>query len=59
VRFGGPLGLGLEAGSKPELLVGLALLDNPEALLILNGYKDVEYVETALLSRSSGATRSW
>src|SRR6185295_18867310 len=46
VRFGGPLGLGLEAGSKPELLAGLALLDNPDALLILNGYKDVEYLET-------------
>jgi len=54
VRFGGPYGLGLEAGSKPELLAGLALLDNPEALLILNGYKDAEYFETALLSQKLG-----
>jgi arginine decarboxylase len=54
VRFGKPLGLGLEAGSKPELLVGLALLDNPESLFILNGYKDVEYIETALLSQKLG-----
>ncbi len=54
VRFGGPLGLGLEAGSKPELLAGLMLLDNPDALLILNGYKDAEYMETALLSQKLG-----
>lgn len=54
VRFGQPFGLGLEAGSKPELLAGLALLDNPDALLVCNGYKDVEYVETALLSQKLG-----
>ena len=56
VQFGRPFGLGLEAGSKPELLVGLALLDQPDALLILNGYKDVEYMETALLSQKLGRT---
>jgi arginine decarboxylase len=54
VRFGRPVNLGLEAGSKPELLAGLALLDNPDALLILNGYKDVEYMETALLAQKLG-----
>ena len=54
VRFGRPFNLGLEAGSKPELLAGLALLDNPDALLILNGYKDVEYMETALLAQKLG-----
>jgi arginine decarboxylase len=54
VRFGRPFNLGLEAGSKPELLAGLALLDNPDALLVLNGYKDVEYIETALLSQKLG-----
>ena len=31
---------GLEAGSKAELLIALSLLDDPEALLICNGYKD-------------------
>ncbi len=46
--------LGLEAGSKPELLVALALHENPEALLILNGYKDHEYMETALLANKLG-----
>ncbi|MEP7029201.1 MAG: arginine decarboxylase, partial [Candidatus Eisenbacteria bacterium] len=54
VRFGKPYNLGLEAGSKPELLVALALQDNPNALLVLNGYKDVEYIETALLAQRLG-----
>ncbi|MGH7723909.1 MAG: biosynthetic arginine decarboxylase [Candidatus Eiseniibacteriota bacterium] len=54
VRYGRPYNLGLEAGSKPELLVALALQDNPDALLILNGYKDEEYVETAMLAQRLG-----
>lgn len=54
VRFGSETYLGLEAGSKPELLVALALLDNPEALLICNGFKDKEYIETALLASRLG-----
>ena len=35
---------GLEAGSKAELLIALSLLDDPEALLICNGYKDRLYI---------------
>jgi arginine decarboxylase len=54
VRFGHGTGLGLEAGSKPELLVALALLDNPDALLVCNGFKDKEYMETALLASRLG-----
>ncbi|MHC5063315.1 MAG: biosynthetic arginine decarboxylase [Planctomycetota bacterium] len=46
--------LGLEAGSKPELLIALAHMDNPEALIICNGYKDTGYVETALLAQKLG-----
>jgi arginine decarboxylase len=46
--------LGLEAGSKPELLVAVALLDDPEALIVCNGFKDQEYIETALLARRLG-----
>ena len=46
--------LGLEAGSKPEVLAALALADHPDALLILNGYKDQEFVETSLLARKLG-----
>ncbi len=56
VESGAPFGVGLEAGSKPELLIALALLDTPGALLICNGYKDRAYIETALLAQRLGRT---
>ena len=56
VRFGRPHHHGLEAGSKPELLAVLAMLEDEEALIICNGYKDEEYVETALLGSTMGRT---
>jgi arginine decarboxylase len=46
--------LGLEVGSKPELLVALAMLNDPDALIVCNGYKDEAYVETALLAQKLG-----
>lgn len=54
VRFGRPYHHGLEAGSKPELLAVLAMLDDEDALIICNGYKDEEYIETALLGSKMG-----
>ncbi|MEB3307037.1 MAG: biosynthetic arginine decarboxylase [Cyanobacteriota bacterium] len=45
---------GLEAGSKAELLIALSLLDDPGALLICNGTKDLRYLETAILARRLG-----
>jgi arginine decarboxylase len=54
VDMSGEFHLGLEAGSKPELLVVLALLDDPEAIIVCNGYKDEEYIETALLAQRLG-----
>ncbi len=45
---------GLEAGSKPELLIALALMHNPESLIICNGFKDRSYVELALISQKAG-----
>ena len=45
---------GLEAGSKAELLIALSLVEDPEALLICNGYKDQRYIETAILARRLG-----
>jgi arginine decarboxylase len=45
---------GLEAGSKAELLIALSLVDDPDALLICNGYKDQRYIETAILARRLG-----
>jgi len=56
VKFGKPFQFGLEAGSKPELLIALASLDTPGALLICNGYKDREYIETAILGQRLGKT---
>jgi arginine decarboxylase len=54
VEYGRPFNLGIEAGSKPELLVALALQDNPDALILCNGYKDRAFVETALLAKKLG-----
>ena len=56
VQHGASMNVGLEAGSKPELLVALALLDTPGALIICNGYKDRAYVELALLAQKLGRT---
>src|SRR5262245_41058423 len=54
VEYGRPYNLGIEAGSKPELLVALALHDNPDALILCNGYKDKAFIETALLAQKLG-----
>jgi arginine decarboxylase len=54
VEYGTPYNFGLECGSKPELLITLAMMDNPEALIICNGFKDKEYIEMALLSQKMG-----
>lgn len=55
VKHGKPFHLGLEAGSKPELLVAIAMLEGREdALLVCNGYKDMEYMETALSAQWLG-----
>jgi arginine decarboxylase len=51
---GAPYNHGLEAGSKSELMAALAYNENPEALTILNGYKDEDYIRLALLGRKLG-----
>ena len=51
LKHGSPYNMGLECGSKPELLVALAMVENPTSLVICNGFKDYEYVETALLAQ--------
>jgi arginine decarboxylase len=56
VEYGAAEKVGLEAGSKPELLIALAILDTPGALIICNGYKDRAYIETALLAQRLGRT---
>ena len=47
-RFGRQYHVGLEAGSKPELLAALAYMHDPDALIICNGYKDREYIDLTL-----------
>jgi len=54
VEYGKPYHFGLEAGSKPELLAVMAMLEDEEAIVICNGYKDEEYIETALLATKLG-----
>ena len=51
---GEPYGFGLEAGSKPELLIALALVEARDSLLICNGYKDEEFIQLALMGRKLG-----
>lgn len=54
VRYGKKFNIGLEAGSKPELHAVLPIMDNPEALIICNGYKDEDFIELALLAHKMG-----
>ena len=56
LEYGRPYHHGLEAGSKPELLAVMAMLEDEEALIVCNGYKDEEYIETALLASKLGRT---
>lgn len=51
LEAGRPYHLGIEVGSKPELLAAVAQCEDPEALLLCNGYKDDEFIENALLAR--------
>jgi arginine decarboxylase len=54
ISYGRKYQFGLEAGSKPELLAALALIDSNESLIVCNGYKDPEYVEMLLLAAKLG-----
>ncbi len=54
VEHGRPWEFGLEAGSKPELLIALSAMGTDGGLIVCNGYKDRAYVETALLAQLFG-----
>ena len=45
---------GLEAGSKAELYAALAMEQSEESLLVLNGFKDHEFIRLAFLGARSG-----
>ena len=54
-RSGKEFGFGLEVGSKPELLVVMAMTeDAPDRLIICNGFKDDSYIETVILAAKLG-----
>jgi len=53
LSFGSPYRFGLEAGSKPELLAVMAIASN-DTPIICNGFKDAEYIETAMLAQKIG-----
>lgn len=55
IEFSRPLGFGLEAGSKPELLAVIAMAD-PAMPIVCNGFKDDEYCEMAMLAQKLGRT---
>lgn len=52
---GAPLGMGIEVGSKPELLAVLGSYAKKDQLIICNGYKDKEYIEIVMLCQKLGA----
>jgi arginine decarboxylase len=51
---GKPYQFGLEVGSKPELFAGLALQDQPDSLIVCNGYKDTTFIRMALMGIKLG-----
>ncbi|MDX1559715.1 MAG: biosynthetic arginine decarboxylase [Marinobacter sp.] len=46
--------IGLEAGSKPELMAVLAMSQQPGSVIVCNGYKDREYIRLALIGQTLG-----
>ncbi|MDB6094060.1 MAG: arginine decarboxylase [Verrucomicrobia bacterium] len=54
VLAGKDFSYGLEAGSKPELMIALAMHEGSQRLIICNGYKDHDYIRLALLGRKLG-----
>jgi arginine decarboxylase len=46
--------LGLEAGSKPELMAVLAMAQKASSVIVCNGYKDKEYIRLALIGEKLG-----
>ncbi|VVB95536.1 Biosynthetic arginine decarboxylase [uncultured archaeon] len=48
IKSGKKYNMGLEVGTKAELLAALSIELSPDALLICNGFKDDEYLKMAL-----------
>ena len=54
VQVGAPYGHGLEAGSKPELIIALSTIQSREACIVCNGYKDEEFIDLGLQACKMG-----
>jgi arginine decarboxylase len=54
LHFGKPYNFGLEAGSKPELLAVLAMVEDDKTPIICNGFKDDEFIEAVILATKIG-----
>jgi arginine decarboxylase len=54
LREGSRYDFGLEAGSKAELYAALAMDQASDSLLVLNGFKDEEFIELAFIGAQSG-----
>ncbi len=54
LSFGREYGFGLEAGSKPELLAVMAIVDDDHTPIICNGFKDDEFIEAVILATKIG-----
>ncbi len=54
LEAGRPFHYGLEVGSKPEIMAGLAMHTDTESLIICNGYKDPRFIRMAMIGRKLG-----
>ncbi|NJL31555.1 MAG: hypothetical protein HC898_07960, partial [Phycisphaerales bacterium] len=54
LAFGTPYHFGLEAGSKPELLAVMGLVEDDKTPIICNGFKDDEFIEAVILATKVG-----
>jgi len=54
LREGSRYDFGLEAGSKAELYAAMSLEQSPDSLLVLNGFKDEEFIEMAFAGAKAG-----
>jgi len=53
-RIGKAYNYGLEVGSKAELIAAMAYMNDSDAFLVCNGYKDEEFIDLALYAQKMG-----
>jgi len=53
-RIGRNYDYGLEVGSKAELIAAMAYINDSDAYLVCNGYKDEEFIDLALYAQKMG-----